>query len=105
MEQKLRRIVTGHNKNGKSIIEIDDSPTQFGGLIELWVTDQFPEDNSTKKDPTKRKIKLEPPDNGTIFRYFKIYPQELEKNLSSEEIRKRVVNEPITPLYYIINKL
>ena len=41
--ENLRRIVTGHNKNGKSIVMIDGKPSRtigedVGGLFEVWNT-------------------------------------------------------------------
>ena len=40
----MRRIVTGHNSEGKSIITLDGPPSRsigedVGGLFELWNTD------------------------------------------------------------------
>ena len=40
----MRRIVTGHNSEGKSIITLDGPPARsigedVGGLFELWNTD------------------------------------------------------------------
>ena len=40
----MRRIITGHNKNNKSIITLDGPPARsigedVGGLFELWNTD------------------------------------------------------------------
>ena len=40
----MRRIVTGHNEDGRSIITIDGPPAtsigeDVGGLFELWNTD------------------------------------------------------------------
>ena len=40
----MRRIVTGHDENGKSIITLDGPPArsigeEVGGLFELWNTD------------------------------------------------------------------
>ena len=40
----MRRIITGHNKLGKSIITIDGPPAcsigeDVGGLFEVWNTD------------------------------------------------------------------
>jgi len=34
MERKLRRIITGHNEEGKSIVAYDGSP--YGGFS-MWV--------------------------------------------------------------------
>jgi len=40
----MRRIITGHNADGKSVISIDGPPARSmgeneGGLYELWNTD------------------------------------------------------------------
>ena len=40
----MRRIITGHNEKGKSIVTIDGPPARsigedVGGLYELWNTD------------------------------------------------------------------
>ncbi len=42
--ENLRRIITGHNEDGKSIISIDGPPARtlgedVGGLFEIWNTD------------------------------------------------------------------
>ena len=42
--ENLRRIVTGHDEEGKSIIIIDGGPSRtigedVGGLFEIWNTD------------------------------------------------------------------
>ena len=43
----MRRIITGHNRAGKSIITIDGPPARsigedVGGLFEIWNTDGMP---------------------------------------------------------------
>ena len=40
----MRRIITGHNEDGKSVITMDGPPARsigedVGGLFELWNTD------------------------------------------------------------------
>ena len=40
----MRRIITGHDENGRSIISIDGPPARsigedVGGLFEIWNTD------------------------------------------------------------------
>tara|TARA_B100001175_G_scaffold235910_1_gene202271 strand:+ start:388 stop:543 length:156 start_codon:yes stop_codon:yes gene_type:complete len=42
--EDLRRIITGHNEDGRSIISIDGPPARIlgedvGGLFEIWNTD------------------------------------------------------------------
>ena len=75
----MRRIVTGHNALGKSIITIDGPPARsigedVGGLFEIWNTDGMPIDTTDDVDRADSEIILSPPANGTKFRYFQINP-------------------------------
>ena len=75
----MRRIVTGHNKYGKSIISIDGPPARsigedVGGLFELWNTDGNDVNSSDDIDRADEDIILSPPDGGTKLRYFQINP-------------------------------
>jgi len=88
MANERRRIVTGHDKDGKSIVAIDGPPggtvgTGGAGLGEVWVTEKTPEDNSSTGDRARRPIRLEPPRGGSIFRYFAIEPE--NPNVSAAE--------------------
>lgn len=82
MLQKIRRVVTGQNEQGKSYIAMD-GPSPHGlavleepayGLTDLWVTNNTPADNSASGDPAARKVVLEPPVNGSIFRVVEFPP-------------------------------
>jgi len=82
MAREFRRIVTGHNAHGKSIIASDGPANQNfnedgGGTAEFWTTDGAPADNKAAGDPALRPTKLEPPVNGTNFRYFALPPDSL----------------------------
>ena len=75
-ELKMRRIITGHNENGKSIITMDGPPARsigedVGGLFELWNTDGNEVISSDVIDRADDEIILSPPSGGTKFRYFK----------------------------------
>ena len=75
----MRRIVTGHNEDGRSIITIDGSPARsigedVGGLFELWNTDGNIIDTKDNLDRADQDIILSPPTGGTKFRYFQINP-------------------------------
>ena len=75
----MRRIVTGHNSLGKSIITIDGPPARsigedVGGLFEIWNTDGMPIETTDNVDRADSEIILSPPANGTKFRYFQINP-------------------------------
>jgi mannose-6-phosphate isomerase-like protein (cupin superfamily) len=75
----MRRIITGHDKNGKSIITYDGPPARsigedVGGLFELWNTDGKDINSTEIKDRADEDIILAPPIGGTKFRYFQINP-------------------------------
>lgn len=66
----LRRIVTGHNDQGKSIIKIDGPPArtigeEVGGLFEVWNTDGKEIDTLDNIDRADSDIILSPPSGGT----------------------------------------
>lgn len=81
MIKPIRRVVTGHNKQGKSIILRDGDaknvvcpPHLPGiGLTELWET-KVPASNAGDKDAADRPFNLEPPLNGTVFRVVEFPP-------------------------------
>lgn len=93
MLQPIRRVITGQNENGKSIIVSDAaSPNQLVlsqnpavGLTDLWVTHPSPEDFSNYHDAAARKVVLEPPRGGTLFRVVEFPP---EKEALPEQFRK-----------------
>ena len=75
----MRRIITGHDKNGKSIITLDGPPARsigedVGGLFELWNTDGNQVISSDMIDRADDEIILSPPRGGPKFRYFQINP-------------------------------
>ena len=75
----MRRIITGHNENGKSIISIDGPPARSlgedaGGLYEIWNTDGDGFDTTSVKDRADRDVLLSPSKGGTKIRYFQINP-------------------------------
>ena len=75
----MRRIVTGHNTNGKSIIKIDGPPArsigeEIGGLYEIWNETGIAVDTLSDVDNADSDVLLSPPKGGSKFRYFKIMP-------------------------------
>ncbi len=84
MERKLRRIITGHNEEGKSIVAYD-GPPRSSYLTEIWVTDGSPADNKHKNDAAKRKVRLEPPSNGSLFRFSQVNPEDPSRPIEEVE--------------------
>ena len=82
MLRPIRRVITGHDGQGRSIIASDEaSPNTIAisespafGMTDLWVTHDAPADNHVGGDPAARKIVLEPPPRGTIFRVVEFPP-------------------------------
>jgi hypothetical protein len=83
--KKVRRIVTGHDAKGRSIIVSDASShhvmTLQGiptfGVTEIWKTDSTPADNRATKDPCKVPAQLAPPKSGTVIRVVEFPPDKL----------------------------
>lgn len=87
----VRRIVTGVDANGKSYVAIDGPAgaiieSEGTGLAEIWITDEAPADNFAPGDAAKRPITLEPPANGSLFRFFQLAPE--DKALSAKELEE-----------------
>ncbi len=82
MLRPIRRVVTGHDGRGRSVI-VSDAPsphvltlpgrTDFG-LTNLWITDSTPADNEGRADAAARPVALEPPVGGSIFRVVEFPP-------------------------------
>jgi len=82
MPQKIRRVVTGHDQDGKSTFVIDgiapnvkemDSMPGLA-LTDLWETAGAPASNAGAADAAARPVRLEPPNNGTILRIVEFPP-------------------------------
>jgi mannose-6-phosphate isomerase-like protein (cupin superfamily) len=77
-----RRIVTGHDANGRAVVLFDgDSPHSFildkaGGLrlTELWETRSSPADNSGSRDAAEHERRIEPVGGGSVFRIIEYPP-------------------------------
>ena len=75
----MRRIITGHNSEGKSVVKIDGPPSrsvgeEVGGLFEIWNTNGSSIDSTDSIDRADIDIVLSPTPGGSNFRYFRINP-------------------------------
>lgn len=82
MVKPIRRVVTGHDARGRSVV-VSDGPSpnvlplagvKDFALTDLWVTFDAPADNAAPGDAAARPITLEPPPRGTIFRVVQFPP-------------------------------
>ena len=83
-----RRIVTGNNGEDRSGVVSDSAAFEFGTLTELWATESAPASYGSDDEIEGRQVKLEPPANGTIFRFFRVEPE--DPNKSPEELEQEV---------------
>jgi len=82
MVHRIRRVVTGHDKNGKSIfIEDRKAPNVLEmasmpgvALTDLWRTRTSPASNAGNTDAGAGRIVLEPPSEVTILRIVEFPP-------------------------------
>jgi quercetin dioxygenase-like cupin family protein len=88
----MKRVVTGHDANGRAVVLIQDSPSHVvlekaGGLrlTELWTTSDTPA-RFSDTDTKRRERRIEPDANGTVFRVIE-YPPDAQrlKSLKPEE--------------------
>ena len=93
MTGKVRRVVTGHDAEGKSIFIMDgDAPHVFtrgpgsATVTELWETRSTPADNCGRDDSTARPFRLAPPRNGSVLRVID-YPPDRERLAALERER------------------
>jgi quercetin dioxygenase-like cupin family protein len=75
-----RRIVTGHDESGKSVV-LSDAPTPktldigTAAFHELWITDQTPVQLAAREaEPTERPVRTPPPAGGVVVRFTEMAP-------------------------------
>ncbi|MFP4004719.1 MAG: cupin domain-containing protein [Alphaproteobacteria bacterium] len=88
MLNSLRRVITGHDARGRSIIEHDGPPANVieangAGLAEIWTADRVPAPTANPEDPAAGEVRLEPPEGGVKVRWFSVAPE--PDGMSAEE--------------------
>jgi quercetin dioxygenase-like cupin family protein len=80
MSAPPRRIVTGHDASGKSVV-LSDAPTPktldvgTAAFHEIWITDQTPVPiGASEPEPTDRPVRTPPPANGVMVRFTEQAP-------------------------------
>ena len=95
----MRRIITGHNEKGESVVTFEGPPARsigedVGGLFEIWNTDGKDVISTDDFDRADQDIILSPQDGGTKFRYFQInplpegVPEEILQELAADAFEK-----------------
>ena len=83
MTLNVRRVVTGHDANGKAIVIADSAAPNVQNqsafnveVAHLWLTDLMPVDNSDAEDKAMGDLPIQPPVNGSVFRLVAFKPGE-----------------------------
>ncbi|HEY7219166.1 MAG TPA: cupin domain-containing protein [Candidatus Binatia bacterium] len=79
MSLQLRRVVTGHDANGRAVVKIDEisknlvSARPGSTACVVWTSESFPVDNTSDADEGLRKTGTTL-NNGTVFRVVEFAP-------------------------------
>ena len=96
MSLNIRRVVTGHDDQGRAKVLIDETVRNVisqrpGALYSvIWSSAGFPVDNDTELDPSVNKIGTTIP-NGTVFRIVSFGPGVTPRNHRTNSIDYAVV--------------
>ena len=79
-EDAIRRVITGDDADGKSVIIIDGAPgasmaeAGLGGLLDIWSDQLGPLDPTDHTPANLEPVNLHPPRGGVKMRWFVIEP-------------------------------
>jgi hypothetical protein len=101
----VRRVVTGHDAEGRSIVLFDSAAPNVKGRAQgnastlLWVTDESPAGVSGTADRAAREIGVPPPRGGTIFRFAEFPPSSGDEDLLDHAtvLRDFGIGDDVTP--------
>ena len=95
MAMKLRRVITGHDSEGKAKVLIDDMPEPHSRrpgheAVVVWTSQGFPVDNSGDEDLGDENVATTI-DGGTVFRVISYGPGVAPRNHRTSSIDYAVV--------------
>jgi quercetin dioxygenase-like cupin family protein len=96
MSLSIRRVVTGHDSNGRATVKIDEmaknviSARPGAHATVIWTTEGFPVNNDGDADDSTRKVGTTL-DNGTVFRVVSFGPGVSPRNHRTDSIDYAVV--------------
>ena len=96
MSLTIRRVVTGHDKNGRAVVSIDESVKNVAQArpgaeaAAIWTSEGFPVDNDGSADASTRKVGTTLA-NGTVFRVVSFGPGVSPRNHRTDSIDYAVV--------------
>lgn len=96
MSLNIRRVVTGHDKDGRAVVAIDEvcknltSRRPGHASCVVWSTGTFPADNSDRSDGGAREVATTEP-AGTVFRVIEYQPGVAGRNHRTESVDYAIV--------------
>ena len=96
MTLQVRRVVTGHDDNGRAIVQIDEVMTNVkttrpgANAAVVWSTEGFPVNNDDDFDGSKRAVGTTH-ENGSVFRVIEFMPGVAPRNHRTDSIDYAVV--------------
>jgi quercetin dioxygenase-like cupin family protein len=96
MTLRVRRVITGHDNDGKAIVKIDEiaknviSSRPGANSTVIWTTDTLPANNDGQADASARKVGTTLP-GGSVFRVVSFGPGVSPRNHRTDSIDYAVV--------------
>jgi len=96
MSLNIRRVITGHDDQGRAKVLIDETVKNVGAqrpgalYSVIWSTEDFPVNNDGDVDPSGKKIGTTV-SNGTVFRVVSFGPGVAPRNHRTDSIDYAVV--------------
>jgi quercetin dioxygenase-like cupin family protein len=96
MTLKVRRVITGHDANGKAIVQIDEVVAKLkegrpGAMVApIWTTEGFPVNNDGQDDAATRQVGTTLA-NGTILRVVEFSPGVQSRNHRTDSIDYAII--------------
>ena len=93
----IRRVVTGHDADGKSVVVFDDVH-DYKRRVQIWTTEGSPADNSGEvADAALRETRLEAPPQGSLFWMVELPPsRELAPGAAAETAERLAAEGAVT---------
>lgn len=96
MAVQVRRVVTGHDANGRAVVKIDEVSSNItsnrpgASACVVWTTESFPVNNTGDADAGVRNVGTTLK-NGTVFRVIEFAPGVAPRNHRTDSIDYAVV--------------
>ena len=80
MNDGIRRVVTGHDQDGKAVVVSDARATKIltragVAITNLWQSSEMPADFNGPTETVDGPVVLTPPPRGTVFRIIEFLPE------------------------------